>query len=1767
VDTLQIGSLVYAVGLKPGDLDVLKALLAKFGTDNPITVPVNDAPLRALPPAANPATDAIKKLANETSGLRNQFQATGENGKIIADRLTVLRDSALQSASGFTASSDEYKKLTLVAAQAERTITGINGGVTRLGIGYQVTTALQQTFGSSLIALVPGGQSVLDLFQQMGGSLPAVGSGLTTASLGAAAGTLALAGLAAGATALLGSIVALTVKGIPEIYELEKAFSVLEANGSANVQQFANDIAQIQSNTEALGDTFKKSEIATGIAELVKAGADSQFAANLIKSSTVIIAAEGGKLNEFGAGLKSNLANFELGSESVEKTANALAKAALLANTGVTELSKGLNVVGGTASEADFTLEQTLGALVELDQKGLDPAEEGATGLRSALNAIAGPTPASLDQVKRLGINIEEFLGQQTRGRLDLLGKAINATGANLEDLTDLGDTRALAVILKLADGYGEFTTQIENSQGALDKVADSIKGDNEQAAKRYAVAIADLSASFAGIALPVITPILTGLTGFLRNVELIIDPTKRAAFEVNDLAKAYGNLALAEKNRENSKKAFDIRIQIDKDFAELNALKKQNQNSVNSTGVTDPFLDKEIKATEDRIIKLQKQAIELQKIIQGVGKPLDGIPDKPKPVDDGGKGKKGATEDDASKVYTTSKIALDEYRKSIENFTVAQLEAEKAEQKALAAKAASAATLASANKNKLEEAKQRELLSVAEQKYGIVTSALTKAINERETAEKKANEEVKRSNAAYKDLNKDLQNEVDSRKVSSDEIIRYRDRLEKLNEQYGKLSPVLRATAENLLKQVDALAGVADKEQFLASLKRDEREKAFADKLKDSNLEQITAIKLSADKAVAVAFETLQQAKGTKAVKEAKDNLTEAQKRQNQVNERNIELLDQESDAIIEAGKQASEVFKRSKESVYLPSSVAITEAFKAINASLADGVGTLDDYKDGVSAIDKLLADNTIKLSDAQRQFLQTTKDNFLESIKFLQEAADNVVATLTPQEVKPFGQIQDISIKISTADTNLKNGKITLEQYYQILQDIATESANLATTKPFTSNIEAAQMLAEQTDKLNTKIEETASKLNDVSEASANAANSESDRAQAESQADIDQQLKDLEASRAKLQAREDENKKRIEDTNKKEAEVEPTIKSEGAVKVEAAREQLRKLNQDLEDGQITIQDYQVDLSILTDDLNELGNDVDVRGDIEAFKLLGETSATVTKKLLAQNDAINELNQNAVNTDSKVLSQDPIDEEINNTGIRQLDNLAQAKRDLDIAYGKDNDLKKYNEGLADIAAKTVELSKTQGLSLDTFEEIKDLLKEVNTAYTESSTKLDEYAQANKAAEEGSTGFIKILATQKDALVSSRAAIKNLGADLAEGLISPDVAIEGVELQIDALTRAKVALEANGQSTELVDAEIANLTIRLEEFKTLMEEGASATNSFSASLGNAIPPKLSEMIDKYVSRIKAKAQAEKDDKKEQKEQEAAIKAGIDQWTNYANAVTKVIGALKNLKDGKGDVIASITDIASAAGGIIGTIAGGPAVGALVSSVIGTVGSLVGGLVDFIGGLIDPIGKQVEADAKRLGDSLSSSIASAVENAAVKENYSTFSEDFSKAVGKDLFKEIVSSFLRSIALEEILKAPIAAFARAMRTADKSDDAPALANLKEALGVAKSAITSGLPQLNQIANDLGIIEPDEKGTIQKSKDAPKLVSANPSASIQVAVGTDFRIGAEKLDMAGTKMLIAADKQINAAIITEKAMNVLVDALQSSNSNSALRFGN
>lgn len=452
----------------------------------------------------------VKSVSNEVRTLRNTWQTTGQDTDRTKRRLRELSNEALNLAKSLDPASQAAARLAVAARSADATIAGMEGRMSRLGLASQVNLAAVTAMQGQLYRFGPVGQVAASSL-----GIAATGAqGLTTAAIATTGAVVGLAGAAYG----------LTRRGIPQVKEFQSALRVLVASGEdLNSAQLDSELRSIQDAAGAAGNQFDRAGLATALSELVKAGLDARSALNLLAPGMQLASVTGGDLNETTTLLLTNLRQFRLDASDAGRVADALAVADLNASESAKELSQGLSVVGPLARAAGFSLEDTLGILVELNNAGLGAADVGATALRGTLSALLDPTDRARETIAKLGVSLRDSNGN-ARPLLDVLRDlqaAINSNAEGAQAAAEIFDTRAITAILNMTDASSKLTGELENATGAAKEYADTFLDENLTAAQQELnAAIDDLAQTFAGTFASDIADAANALAGFLRLVD-----------------------------------------------------------------------------------------------------------------------------------------------------------------------------------------------------------------------------------------------------------------------------------------------------------------------------------------------------------------------------------------------------------------------------------------------------------------------------------------------------------------------------------------------------------------------------------------------------------------------------------------------------------------------------------------------------------------------------------------------------------------------------------------------------------------------------------------------------------------------------------------------------------------------------------------------------------------------------------------------------------------------------------------------------------------------------------------------------------------------------------------------------------------------------------------------------------------------------------------------------------------------------------------------
>lgn len=307
-------------------------------------------------------------------------------------------------------------------------------------------------------------------------------SGLS--KLGSSAkGALGAVGKAAGVA--LGAATAATTAFAKSAVDAGMNFDSAMSQVAATMGKTTDEIQDLRAAALDAGSTtaFSATEAAEALNYLALAGYDASTAADTLPA-VLNLAAAGGMDLAYASDLATDAMSalgIEAGNANLTEFGDKMAVTASKANTSVAQLGEAILQVGATAkmlSGGTTELNAALGILADNGTKGA----EGGTRLRNIILSLMAPTDTAAAEMDRLGLSVTDA-ADNMRPLQDILADLNSAmAGWSDEDRiktintifnkTDIGDVNYLLGVSR--DRWNELSTAIDNSEGAMQKMADT---------------------------------------------------------------------------------------------------------------------------------------------------------------------------------------------------------------------------------------------------------------------------------------------------------------------------------------------------------------------------------------------------------------------------------------------------------------------------------------------------------------------------------------------------------------------------------------------------------------------------------------------------------------------------------------------------------------------------------------------------------------------------------------------------------------------------------------------------------------------------------------------------------------------------------------------------------------------------------------------------------------------------------------------------------------------------------------------------------------------------------------------------------------------------------------------------------------------------------------------------------------------------------------------------------------------------------------------
>lgn len=306
---------------------------------------------------------------------------------------------------------------------------------------------------------------------------------LKTTALGVFGGNLLTQGVQAVTSALVG----FGKSAITSAADLESGMNLLQAvTGATGEQMRGLSKRAVDLGNDITLPGVAASDAADAMIELGKAG----LGVNDIMgaSKAVLQSAKAGNIGVAeAANITANAMNaFGISGDRAIEVADTLAAAANASSLEIPGIADGLRQAGAQAKLSGLSLQETVGIIAQLSNKGLDGARAG-TSLSYMLRQLQAPTEKSAELMKELGINVFDAQGKFVGYR-----KSVELLRTKLGPLNDEQKANALNTIFGAeamkavsilteegAAGFDKMTAAVSKQGAAQDLAAARSKGFN----------------------------------------------------------------------------------------------------------------------------------------------------------------------------------------------------------------------------------------------------------------------------------------------------------------------------------------------------------------------------------------------------------------------------------------------------------------------------------------------------------------------------------------------------------------------------------------------------------------------------------------------------------------------------------------------------------------------------------------------------------------------------------------------------------------------------------------------------------------------------------------------------------------------------------------------------------------------------------------------------------------------------------------------------------------------------------------------------------------------------------------------------------------------------------------------------------------------------------------------------------------------------------------------------------------------------------------
>lgn len=317
--------------------------------------------------------------------------------------------------------------------------------------------------------------------------------------------------------------------GVSDTVDTYANFEATMSRVQALSNATSGELTQLTEKAKEMGAVTKYSgtESAEAFTYMAQAGWDVQSMIDGIGGIMSLAASDGIALADATDIVANALTSFGLTASDTARFADVLAVASSATNTDVAQLGEAFKYVAPVAGSLGYTIEDVSTALGLMSNNGIKGSMAG-TSLKTSLANLAAPTDKMQSVMDKYNISLTD-----NEGNMKSLGEVMDNLRTSLGGLDEAEQTAAasmlfgkeamagmLSIINTSEEGYESLASQIENSTGAADRMAETMQDNLAGTLEQLGGQMETLQLSWGERLAPYVAGIADSISGILPDIQ-----------------------------------------------------------------------------------------------------------------------------------------------------------------------------------------------------------------------------------------------------------------------------------------------------------------------------------------------------------------------------------------------------------------------------------------------------------------------------------------------------------------------------------------------------------------------------------------------------------------------------------------------------------------------------------------------------------------------------------------------------------------------------------------------------------------------------------------------------------------------------------------------------------------------------------------------------------------------------------------------------------------------------------------------------------------------------------------------------------------------------------------------------------------------------------------------------------------------------------------------------------------------------------------------